>query len=248
MPKLLVKFRGKVLNEIPIRKSCLTIGRTDENDIVIDNLGVSRQHAKVFRQGDDFVLEDMGSRNGTILNDEIVERCKLQDKDRISIGKHDVVFLLYEGDGPIEEVAEIETDAPRHRDFSSLHPEETLKIAAPAKAKHHQSEGKAPENQGMPAKQHVGIKIIEGGEPEKEIIFHRLLIVAGKGPRIDIPIQGDYNKDIVFVISHRPSGYFISPPKCIPVKVNGADISDYIKLQDGDIIDAGETKMRFFMQ
>ena len=94
MPKLVLKFKDSVLQEIPLNKSCVTIGRTGENDVVINNLGVSRQHARIIQDNDEYTLEDLGSRNGTILNNEEIKHSKLKDKDEIVIGKHTVVFSV----------------------------------------------------------------------------------------------------------------------------------------------------------
>ncbi len=75
----------------------ITIGRAVENDIVITSKRVSREHACLRRDGWRTLLEDMGSTNGTLLNDErIVAASLLHDQDRIQIG--DVVFIFYDPD------------------------------------------------------------------------------------------------------------------------------------------------------
>jgi hypothetical protein len=75
----------------------ITIGRAVENDIVITSKRVSREHARVQREGWKAILEDMGSTNGTFLNDErLLAATELHDKDRIKIG--DVVFVFHDPD------------------------------------------------------------------------------------------------------------------------------------------------------
>lgn len=239
MPKLLLKFRDSVLKEIPIKKTCVIIGRTGENDIVINNLGVSRQHAKIFKDGEDFIAEDLGSRNGTLLNEHALDQARLQDKDEIVIGKHTLVFLQFEGDDELEDVSPVNLGM----ESSSLSPEETLRL------------GKAT-TQPVPKfnrdahikTEEVGVEIIEGAMDQSKIVFQRLLVVAGKGPKVDIKVKGEYEKDVVFVISNRPYGYVLSPPKGIELKVNEKNVVDYVTLKDGDIIQAAETKMKFYIR
>lgn len=246
MPKLVLKFKDKILQEIALNKPCITIGRTGENDIVINNLGVSRLHAQVIQEGEDFFLEDMGSRNGTTLNNQELKshKYKLDDKDEITIAKHIIHFFRNEdvsGDNATPK-AETRTASSRYR---SLSPEETVQISPLPNAKDVVTH-KIPKP-GTPVIAQHGVEIIEGDQQQKLVNFERVLIVGGKGPTVDIRIKGEYDKDVALVISKRPTGFFISPPKAhIVLKVNGQDVKDYVQLQNGDIIDAAETKMKFF--
>ncbi len=70
MAKLVLKFKEAVIKEIEFDKDQVTIGRKPENDVAIDNLAVSGFHAKIFRENDAYVLEDMGSLNGSYVNGE----------------------------------------------------------------------------------------------------------------------------------------------------------------------------------
>ena len=83
--------------EHPLRGDIATIGRGLENDIVITSKRVSREHARVRREGWRAILEDLGSTNGTLLNDERVrDPVELHDGDRIQVG--DVVLLFHDPD------------------------------------------------------------------------------------------------------------------------------------------------------
>ena len=77
--------------------SITTIGRAVENDIVVTNKRVSREHAKICREGRRLFLEDLGSSNGTFLNDErLLTSTELRDNDHITIG--DVIFIFHDPD------------------------------------------------------------------------------------------------------------------------------------------------------
>ena len=243
MAKLLLKFRNKVLHEIPVGEKSLEIGRTDDNDIVIKNLGVSRKHARVSKEGNGFVLEDLASRNGTILNHNIIERSALMDRDEIIIGKHTLVFCQYEN------VDESQLPSSGKYFDCLLPPDETMSISKlktrRLTRRYHLERQKAVHKQAKKG----GIKILQGGVKQSIVEFQRLLIVAGKGATADIRIKGDYSKDVVFIISNRAGGYFLSPPKGgISLTLNGQSVVEYSKLKNKDVIEAADTKMEFFIK
>ncbi len=73
--------------EHPLTDDTVTIGRAIENDIVITSRRVSREHARVRREGWRAILEDLGSTNGTFLNGErVLTPMELHDEDHITIG------------------------------------------------------------------------------------------------------------------------------------------------------------------
>jgi hypothetical protein len=83
--------------EHPLAGDITTIGRAVENDIVITSKRISREHACVRREGWRAILEDLGSTNGTFLNDErVLTPMELHDEDRITIG--DVTLIFHDPD------------------------------------------------------------------------------------------------------------------------------------------------------
>jgi hypothetical protein len=90
-------FRDPTGREHPLEAETMTIGRAVENDIVITSKRVSREHARAERQGRRWLLADLGSTNGTFLNDErLLAPVELRDGDRVSIG--DVVLSFHDPD------------------------------------------------------------------------------------------------------------------------------------------------------
>jgi len=236
MPKLVLKFRENVLREIPLADIPITIGRTEENDIIINNLGVSRKHARISKQGNEYMLEDLASRNGTLINNKEVQQAKLQDKDDINIGKHNIIYFEHE--------TAINTEPfPNNSKDTTLQAEDTVKLSD-----HKTKPIRKDDVRKEMASAKAGVNILSGGMEQDSVLFQRLLVVAGKGPSVDIRIKGQYDKEVVFIISHRPNGYFISPPKGIVLTINGKAINDYVRLTHDDIIEAGETKMQFFAE
>ncbi len=90
----LVIIKGpNVGDKFLINKATITIGRTPESDIFLDDITVSRKHAEIVKTKDGFVLKDSGSLNGSYLNGNIVESAVLNSMDRIQIGKY--MFLFF---------------------------------------------------------------------------------------------------------------------------------------------------------
>ena len=92
--EVLLLLGDKQLGAFSLGGGELTIGRTPGNDIVIDNVGVSRRHAVMRVQDGKAFLEDLGSANGTFVRGQKVERHELQDGDEIAIVKHRLVYRI----------------------------------------------------------------------------------------------------------------------------------------------------------
>ena len=86
--KLVLSFQGVRIREYALDRPLLSIGRNDENDIVIDHMGVSGKHARITLNDQTVLLTDLQSSNGTFVNGQRVERIELRPHDWISIGKH----------------------------------------------------------------------------------------------------------------------------------------------------------------
>ncbi|MDP3134126.1 MAG: FHA domain-containing protein [Burkholderiaceae bacterium] len=93
MPKLIVSIDGVVVKEVQLTKDRTTLGRRPYNDIVIDNLAVSGEHAVLQMSGADVHLEDLASTNGTYVNGKAIKKQQLAHNDTIEVGKHKIKFL-----------------------------------------------------------------------------------------------------------------------------------------------------------
>jgi len=94
MAKLILSMDGQVLKEIPLSKERITIGRKAQNDVQIDNLAVSGEHAVIVSIMDDAFLEDLGSTNGTMVNGKSVKKHFLQDNDVVELGKYKLKYVV----------------------------------------------------------------------------------------------------------------------------------------------------------
>jgi pSer/pThr/pTyr-binding forkhead associated (FHA) protein len=97
MSKLVVSLDGVVIKEVQITKDKTTLGRRPYNDIVIDNLAVSGEHAVLQMVGHDVFIEDLNSTNGTYINGKAVKKQLLANNDTVEIGKYKIKYQGEEG-------------------------------------------------------------------------------------------------------------------------------------------------------
>jgi pSer/pThr/pTyr-binding forkhead associated (FHA) protein len=237
MAKLILKFKDAMLQEIPITKPSITIGRVDKNDIKIENLAVSRQHAKIVKDGDRYIVEDLNSLNGTFVNEKRVMKGILRNNDEILVGKHTLVFTDEE-EKPIEMRKDIDISLAEKTVMLDTKRQREL-VAQP--------EGERPTVEMKPSELEGGVTIISGGVGRKDIKLKKRLTIGGKSEGADIRLKGFFVGKVAFIISKRPNGFYITHSGGRSVtKVNGAEVEGQRELRDGDIIDIGSARMQFY--
>ncbi|MBS0390598.1 MAG: FHA domain-containing protein [Proteobacteria bacterium] len=93
MPRMVVSIDGVVIKEVPLTQERTTVGRRPYNDVVIDNLAVSGEHAVLVMHGDEVQVHDLGSTNGTFVNGKVVRQQLLRNGDIVEMGKYRIRFL-----------------------------------------------------------------------------------------------------------------------------------------------------------
>jgi predicted component of type VI protein secretion system len=147
MAKLILTLDGVQLKEYTLTKERTTIGRKAHNDIQIDNLAVSGEHAAIVTILNDSFLEDLGSTNGTLVNGQPVKKHFLQSSDVIEIGKYKLKY--------VNEVPSATTPA----DF-----EKTMVLRAPPKAAASRMPAAATVTQGVTTTQGATAKALSDTE------------------------------------------------------------------------------------
>jgi len=233
--KLVLSLNASVLEEYNLDKERISIGRKTDNDIQIDNLAVSGQHAAVITILNDSFLEDLDSTNGTFVNGRLIKKHVLRNGDVVSIGKHEFKYINNE-------------EATADHDF-----EKTM-IIRPGMASHaaaQAKEEKAPEASDAPdapsavppAPAASGgetppgkIQVLSGPGAGKELELKKALITLGR-PGVQVA-----------VITRRPQGYFITHVEGSQPVVNGESIASQAHpLKDHDVVELAGVKMEFFV-
>lgn len=159
MPKMIVSIDGVVIKEVQLSKDRTTLGRRPYNDIVIDNLAISGEHAVLQMTGGQVYLEDLNSTNGTYVNGKATKKQLLQDGDVVEVGKYKIKFV---GEVPFAEMA-------------------TLVEARPPAAASAASQPRAPLD--MPASLeplHAAIKVLTGAAAGREVPLTKVVTTVGK--------------------------------------------------------------------
>ncbi len=120
-PRLLVCSGGTQLRAVPLTRECLSIGRRPYNDVALNDLTVSGEHALVRTRGGESVVHDLGSRNGTLVNGVVVRQRPLRDGDVIDIGIYRLRFVVDRAAAPEPAPDEREARAAFVDHLSGLH-------------------------------------------------------------------------------------------------------------------------------
>jgi pSer/pThr/pTyr-binding forkhead associated (FHA) protein len=245
MAKLILSMDGLVLKEIPLVKERTTIGRRATNDIQIDNLAMSGEHAVIVQILNDCFLEDLGSTNGTMVNGAPIKKHFLQHNDVIELGKYRLKYINEQTTG---------TGQAEFEKTMVLRPQSVPKVAAPdgsgrtgdtqigaAKAAQTQAgaAAAAAAPAAAPAASVLGaIQILNGANAGRELELSKPLTTLGK-PGVQVA-----------VITRRPQGYFVTHVEgaSFPVLNGKAIDAQAHPLKDHDILEISGTKMEFFIK
>ena len=235
MPRLILTFNKRVVREYPLLKESLTIGRDENNGIIVDNLAVSSYHAKIDKVGPDHILTDLQSTNGTFVNDKKIVTHKLSHGDNITIGKHVILFLAtLEG----EEAEELENKSGLQR---------TMMLDT-ARQKDLLAKQEAPlQRPVVPEK--IGVISFIDGSDLGEITLTKKLTKIGRANTSEIRLSGMLLGSTAATISRRPSGYTITfAGGMSKLKVNGEVVKESVLLKDFDTIALGSYKFQFYQK
>ncbi len=240
MAKLILSMDNLVLNEISLAKERVTIGRKPHNDIQIDNLAVSGEHAVVVTLLNDSFLEDLDSTNGTFVNGQQVKKHFLQNNDVIELGKY---RLKYVNEGAAHAAADFEKtmvlrpDMLRKAAEPAPSPAPAVRVVAPAPPP---SQPAPPTAAAAPAGEAAlplgTIQVLNGSNAGKTLDLTKSLTTLGR-PGIQVA-----------VIARRAQGYFLTHVEGARFpSINGTPIDTQAReLKDHDIVELAGVKMEFF--
>lgn len=233
MAKLILTLDDNFISEYPLDKARTSIGRKPSNDIHIDNLAVSGEHAVILQVGDDFYMEDLASTNGTIVNDAIVERHLLQHADLIEIGKYKLKFIspfLASSTSMIAPKADFQKTIMVRPSVVKAEAAVPAAIAAVTVSVAPMAEVAASSLTGR-------IHVLNGSSIGRELVLNKALTTLGK-----TGVQ-------VAVITKRADGYFIThvEGQVFPLLNGESTGAQAYALSDHDVIELAGVKMEFYL-
>lgn len=233
MAKLILSMDGLVLKEIQLNKERLSIGRKPQNDIQIDNLAISGEHAVVVTILADSFLEDLNSTNGTLVNGQPIKKHFLRNNDIVELGKYKLKYM-----------ADLQADAAAS-DFEKNAAIRSGQLKMPTELQLESPDPLVRSSVGVvlqpkpPAPSPgAAIQLLNGPNAGKELELTKTLTTLGK-PGLQVA-----------VIARRPHGYFIThvEGRQFP-SVNGRSLDAQAHpLRDHDVIEIAGIKMEFFLK
>lgn len=221
MPKMIVSIDGVVIKEVQLSKERTTLGRRPYNDIVIDNLAVSGEHAVLQMVGHEVTLEDLNSTNGTYVNGKAVKKQLLQNGDTIEVGKYKIRFI-----------AELE----------SSEYDKTLVVKPPVSAADALATVPAVMGGYQASPLHAGealagsIKVLSGSAAGREVSLTKVVTTIGKP---GVAVAAITRRPHGFVLAHVEGGTF-------PTLNGNAVSAEPVTLKSGDVLELAGTQMQFF--
>jgi pSer/pThr/pTyr-binding forkhead associated (FHA) protein len=215
MGKLVVSLDGVVIKEVQITKDKTTLGRRPYNDIVIDNLAVSGEHAVLQMLGNDVFIEDLNSTNGTYINGKAIKKQLLAHNDTVEIGKYKIKYLV-EDSGDYEK-----TMVMRHGAGGGA--------AAPFQPAHI---GAVPASPGAAA---ASIKVLSGAAAGRAVTLTKVVTTVGKP---GVQVASITKRPAGYVLAHVEG---VQRPLINGVPLSG----ETAPLNNGDLIELAGTQMQF---
>jgi pSer/pThr/pTyr-binding forkhead associated (FHA) protein len=240
MAKLSLMFENRLVKEVPIGNRPVSIGRSPDNDIPVDNLAVSTYHARVYYEGGRLVVEDLDSLNGTFVNDLRIERATLHDGDSIWIGKHSIKVDT-SADAAIPWDTGRKAAAPKINETMVLDTKVRRDMLQQAAAMGERSQF-SPGRMKMPT-----LVVLSGRVNQKEFLLTNKLTVIGKSPMATVRLRGWFKPKMAAQINQRDDGYYLGTGDRVP-SINGTPISGAVRLNDGDLIEVCGVRLNFIIR
>ena len=239
MAKLILSMDGLVLKEIALNKERITIGRKPHNDIQIDNLAISGEHAAIVTILNDSFLEDLNSTNGTLVNGQPVKKHFLRNNDVVELGKYKLKYVSEQANAGAGEADFEKTMLIRPNVMKTTEPSKALSESQPAglatAVEPIPVQAEAPAAAPMPT---AAIQLLTGANAGKELELTKTLTTLGK-PGVQVA-----------VIARRPHGFFITHVEGAQFPIVNGNVLDAQarQLADHDVIEIAGIKMEFFFK
>jgi pSer/pThr/pTyr-binding forkhead associated (FHA) protein len=234
MPKLTLQFEGRLLKEYTVGVG-LTIGRSPDNALIIDNPAVSGHHARVFSESGAVILEDLNSTNGTFVNGQHTTRRVLRNGDVLQIGKHQLVFEnTQEWSAPPPQLPAlgdtVYLDTKQHRALLS-----TLE----------EGRAKAPAEKAPAAPRRIGVlQVIAGRTEQTEYDLDAHTSLIGKSEDALVRLHGWFKPAVALAIARSNDGY-VATLMGGRTTINNEPLERRQALQDGDVLNVNGLVLEF---
>ncbi len=230
MPKMIVSLDGIVVKDVMLTKNRTTLGRRPYNDIVIDNLAVSGEHAVIQMSGGQVYIEDLNSTNGTNLNGKTIKRELLHNSDTVEIGKYKIKYFQDTTGDDFEKTQLVRAGSSNGSAPAKAAPPSDM--PAPATILVEISDSMALSTFDGNA----AIRVVSGAAQGRQVPLVKVVTTIGK---IGVSVASITKRRHGFVAAHVEGASRLM--------INGLAIgTKSMPLKDQDILELAGTKMQFF--
>ncbi len=243
MAKLILQFQERVLKDCAVGPYPVKIGRLPDNTIVIDNEAVSGHHARVLREGDQFVLEDLKSTNGTFVNGQRIARHVLRHGDAVLVGKHTLVFDETTRDEPAV-VAQAGPDVPELGGTILFDAKQRAALLA-ATQQAGGAAAPAPDTTRLPPPERVAVlRVVSGRADEAEYPLEAHTSLIGKSDVALVRLKGWFKPKVAVAIARKGDNYQASLLGG-KARINDQPLTGRQDLKNGDVLDVCGLTLEF---
>ena len=241
MPTIELLFKDKSIENFQIGGGdTLLIGRNNVNDIVIDNLAVSAQHAKIESIGNEFLFVDLQSENGSFVNERHIKSHWLSHGDVVTIGKHTLKFSNSSNHNQDKikvfgNTKTMQIDTKRFRELIDIN------------RKSEAIDGESIQTRNPDLREEISVLSFLTGKKDN-IQLNAKMIRIGKDPESDIVIKSLLIGKTAAVVNQMSDGWYINYVGGISkLRINNKVMKKTVKLNNLDIITIGSTKLQFLV-
>ena len=261
MPTVTLKLENKSLGEYHIQPGAsLTIGRRETNDVVIKDPSVSGHHAKIDALGDRFVLTDLQSKNGSFVNEQLINSHWLKHEDVITIGGYTLVFHYSDeiqerfADSDAFDETQVLNTTQRRSMMIKSNPTKSINVVrfwdkSPNRGKIRDVEPVVSETRCRSKKRKPdgALLYLDGGSGQIEL--KRDITTIGKDPTSDIVVKGLLIDPTAATINKKSGNFYLNYIGGLTKpKVNKKPVKKSTRLNDQDIIEIGSVRLQFSIE
>jgi len=229
MPYMRIYLNNVLMDQVELNKDQMTIGRSSDSDIVLDNAGVSSHHARIQKEAGGYVIADNDSSNGVFVNGNKIDRHRLEYRDEIQIYNYVLKYMASRGlhgiaDPDIAQDGNQSQTGTMEVNISDV--QELLKLREKKKTAY--------------------VELLDAKGNQSRFMLKEQNFKIGRSKECDIRTSGWLSFGVTAEIQRNTDGYHLLPQKWGRVMRNEEPLTQPVKLMDGDSLRVKNLSMRFF--
>ena len=229
MSYMQIYLNDVLMDRVELNKDQMTIGRSDDSDIVLDNAGVSSHHALIKKEMGGYVIADNDSSNGVFVNGDKVDQHRLEYRDEIQIYNYVLKYMASRGlhgiaDPDIAQDGDMSQTGTMEVNISDV--QDLLKLREKKKTAY--------------------VELVDAKGNLSRFLLKEQKSKIGRSKDCDIRTSGWLSFGLAAEIQRNTDGYHLLPQKWGRVMRNEEPLTRSVKLMDGDYLRVRNLSMRFF--